>query len=133
MIYSTNWIERFNKSVRRTLKIRGDFPNEEAVLALITSTAKEKGEKAYKFTILNLNLNFANGLIKLLKTPAITRHTNVDTTVFFYEPQSNFGLKTNLSLFYLGRYWISVYNFTRKNGISFKGLNFLVRRLIFAA
>ncbi len=53
MIYSTNWIERFNKSVRRTLKIRGDFPNEEAVLALITSTAKEKGEKAYKYPIHN--------------------------------------------------------------------------------
>ena len=38
MLYTTNWIERFNISVRRTLKVRGAFPNEESVLALITST-----------------------------------------------------------------------------------------------
>ncbi|HDQ16111.1 MAG TPA: IS256 family transposase, partial [Bacteroidetes bacterium] len=28
MIYTTNWIERFNRSARRTLKIRGAFPSE---------------------------------------------------------------------------------------------------------
>ncbi|MDD3005796.1 transposase [Flavobacterium sp.] len=33
MLYTTNWIERFNKSCRRTLKVRGAFPNEESVLA----------------------------------------------------------------------------------------------------
>ena len=42
MIYTTNWIERFNRSARRTLKIRGAFPNEESVLALITSVAIDK-------------------------------------------------------------------------------------------
>ena len=45
MIYTTNWIERFNKSARRTLKVRGAFPNQESGLALITSTAIEKTAK----------------------------------------------------------------------------------------
>jgi transposase-like protein len=53
MIYTTNWIERFNKSARRTLKIRGAFPTEESVLALITSVALEKSEKTYKYPIYN--------------------------------------------------------------------------------
>lgn len=53
MIYSTNWIERFNKSCKRTLKIRGAFPNPEAVLALISSVALDKGEKKYAYPIYN--------------------------------------------------------------------------------
>lgn len=53
MLYTTNWIERFNRSCRRTLKIRGAFPNEEAVLALITSVAIEKTEKKYHYPIYN--------------------------------------------------------------------------------
>lgn len=53
MIYSTNWIERFNRSARRTLKVRGAFPNEESVLALITSVAIDKGDKSYKYPIHN--------------------------------------------------------------------------------
>ena len=51
MIYTTNWIERFNKSCRRTLKVRGAFPSEESVLALLTSVAKDKSEKKYKYPI----------------------------------------------------------------------------------
>jgi len=53
MIYTTNWIERFNKSARRTLKIRGAFPNEESVLALITSVAMEIGDNHYQYPIYN--------------------------------------------------------------------------------
>jgi transposase-like protein len=53
MLYTTNWIERFNKSARRTLKVRGAFPNEESVLALITSTAIDKSDKTYKYPIYN--------------------------------------------------------------------------------
>jgi transposase-like protein len=56
MIYTTNWIERFNKSARRTLKVRNAFPNEESVLALITSVAIDKGSKRYKYPIYNFNL-----------------------------------------------------------------------------
>lgn len=55
MIYTTNWIERFNRSCRRTLKVRGAFPNEDAVLALITSVAIDKGEKRYNYSIYNFN------------------------------------------------------------------------------
>ena len=63
MIYTTNWIERFNKSARRTLKVRGAFPNEEAVLALITSTAIDKSEKTYKYPVYNFKFE-----PKLMKT-----------------------------------------------------------------
>lgn len=57
MLYTTNWIERFNKSCRRTLKIRGAFPNEESVLALITSVAIEKSEKKYRYPIYNFKFD----------------------------------------------------------------------------
>ena len=53
MVYTTNWIERFNKSVKRTLKIRGSMPSEASVLALITSVAMNKGEKIYRYPIYN--------------------------------------------------------------------------------
>lgn len=53
MIYTTNWIERFNRSARRTLKIRGAFPNEDSVLALITSVAIDKSDKTYAYPIYN--------------------------------------------------------------------------------
>jgi transposase-like protein len=56
MLYTTNWIERFNRSARRTLKVRGAFPNEESVLALITSVAIDKSDKTYKYPIYIFNL-----------------------------------------------------------------------------
>lgn len=62
MIYTTNWIERFNRSARRTLKIRGAFPNEESVLSLITSVAIDKSEKTYKYPI--YNFKFEEKLMK---------------------------------------------------------------------
>ena len=57
MIYTTNWIECFNRSCRRTLKVRGAFPNEESVLALLTSVAIDKTNKKYKYPVYKLNLN----------------------------------------------------------------------------
>ena len=57
MIYTTNWIERFNKSCRRTLKVRGAFPNEESVLALITATAMEKTAQHYSYPIYNFKFD----------------------------------------------------------------------------
>lgn len=53
MLYTTNWIERFNKCCRRTLKVRGAFPSEESVLALITSVAIDKGDNHYSYPIYN--------------------------------------------------------------------------------
>ena len=62
MIYTTNWIERFNKSCRRTLKIRNSFPSPEAALAIITSVAIDKENKSYNYSIINFkftgNLEF---------------------------------------------------------------------------
>ncbi len=38
-IYSTNWVERLNKSYKRTTKIRGALPNAEATILLLASVA----------------------------------------------------------------------------------------------
>lgn len=51
MIYTTNWIERFNKSVRRTTKIRNSFPSPESALFLIGYKGLEMEEGAYKYPI----------------------------------------------------------------------------------
>ncbi|MCP3660703.1 MAG: hypothetical protein GY830_10505, partial [Bacteroidetes bacterium] len=51
MIYTTNWIERFNKSVRRTTKIRNSFPSPESALFLIGYKGMELEEGAYKYPI----------------------------------------------------------------------------------
>ena len=47
MIYSTNWIERLNKEIRRTTKIRNSFPNEDSAMNLICMFLMEKEEKTY--------------------------------------------------------------------------------------
>ena len=51
MIYSTNWIERFNKSVKRTTKIRNSFPSPESAIALIGFVAMDLGENHYSYPI----------------------------------------------------------------------------------
>ena len=51
MIYSTNWIERFNKSVKRTTKIRNSFPSPESAIALIGFVAMDLGENHYNYPI----------------------------------------------------------------------------------
>ena len=47
MIYTTNWIERLNKTIRRTTKIRNSFPNVESALNLICSMIINKEESNY--------------------------------------------------------------------------------------
>ena len=51
MIYTTNWIERFNKSVRRTEKIRDSFPKPESAMILVGYVGMELGEGTYKYPI----------------------------------------------------------------------------------
>ena len=68
MLYTTHWIERFTKSAKRTLKIRGCMPSEESVLALITSVAINKGVKAYKYPI--YNFKFQHKLDRCSTLPA---------------------------------------------------------------
>ncbi|TAE76478.1 MAG: IS256 family transposase [Bacteroidetes bacterium] len=53
MIYTTNWIERLNKSYKRTTKMRASLPNADAVLFLLGSVAQK--QKAYDYPITNFN------------------------------------------------------------------------------
>ena len=47
MIYSTNWVERLNRSYKRTLLMRGTMPSPASVVYLLGSVAKEKTEGTY--------------------------------------------------------------------------------------
>ena len=60
MIYTTNWIERLNKSFRRTLNMRNALPNPDAAITLLGFVAMEFEEKAYSYpiTIFNFDKNF---------------------------------------------------------------------------
>lgn len=51
MIYTTNWIERLNKGVRRTQKIRNSFPNPESALNLIGAYLMDFEKRVYKFPV----------------------------------------------------------------------------------
>jgi len=47
MIYSTNWIERLNKEVRKTQRRRNSFPNPDSALNLICAALMDYEEKSY--------------------------------------------------------------------------------------
>ncbi|MBL7789314.1 MAG: IS256 family transposase [Chitinophagales bacterium] len=47
MIYTTNWIERLNRTYKRTLRMRSSMPSPESVLFLIGSTAMDRKEYSY--------------------------------------------------------------------------------------
>jgi len=47
MLYTTNWIERLNKSVRRTEKIRNSFPSPDSAMNLICQYLIDKNESFY--------------------------------------------------------------------------------------
>lgn len=52
MIYTTNWIERLNRSYKRTLRMRTSMPSPESVLFLLGSVAssrKEYDKPIYQF------------------------------------------------------------------------------------
>lgn len=57
MIYTTNWIERLNKSFRRTLKMRNALPNPQAAITLMGYVAMEMGEKTYSYPISNFKFD----------------------------------------------------------------------------
>ena len=48
MIYTTNWIERLNKTIRRTTKIRNSFPNSDSASNLICALLIEKENTNYR-------------------------------------------------------------------------------------
>ena len=51
MIYTTNWIERLNKSIKRTVKMRNSFPNPESALNLICACLMDIEEEVYIYPV----------------------------------------------------------------------------------
>ena len=47
-IYTTNWIERFNRKYKRTIYMRTSMPSAQAVIFLLGSVAMEETKNAYK-------------------------------------------------------------------------------------
>ncbi len=47
MIYTTNWLERANKTIRRSEKIRNSMPNEDSAMNLICACLMEQEEQFY--------------------------------------------------------------------------------------
>jgi len=57
MIYTTNWIERLNKSFRRTLKMRNALPNPRSAITLLGYVAMEIEEGTYSYPITNFKFD----------------------------------------------------------------------------
>ena len=57
MIYTTNWIERLNKSFRRTLNMRNALPSPRAAITLLGFVAIEMEEKTYSYPITNFTFD----------------------------------------------------------------------------
>ncbi|MCW9710751.1 IS256 family transposase [Avibacterium sp. 21-586] len=51
MIYTTNQIERLNKSFKRVLKIRNSMPSVDSVLTLMSKVAIDMGETTYRYPL----------------------------------------------------------------------------------
>lgn len=67
MIYTTNWIERLNKTFKRTLKIRNSLPNEEAVLTLLSKVAMDQNEGKYSYPI--YQFKYEQSLLNTIEEP----------------------------------------------------------------
>lgn len=57
MIYTTNWVERLNKSFRRSLKIRNALPNADAALLLLSKVAVDVEDGAFGYPIYNFKFD----------------------------------------------------------------------------
>lgn len=51
MIYTTNWIERLNKAIRKTEKVRNSFPNPDSAMNLICAFLMEFQNDTYRYKI----------------------------------------------------------------------------------
>jgi putative transposase len=66
-VYTTNSIENLNRQIRKSIKTRGHFPDEQAATKLIylaTQRAESKWQKAYNWTtaLRGLKIHFADRL-----------------------------------------------------------------------
>jgi len=51
MIYTTNWIERLNKHLRKTLRVRNSFPNPDSAINLICASLMDFENKVYDYPV----------------------------------------------------------------------------------
>jgi len=51
LIYTTNWIERLNKHLRKVEKNKNSFPNEDSAINLLYMAVIEFEEKVYKYKV----------------------------------------------------------------------------------
>jgi transposase-like protein len=51
LIYTTNWIERLNKHVRKVEKNKNSFPNEDSAINLLYMAIMEFEEKVYRYKV----------------------------------------------------------------------------------
>jgi len=51
MIYTTNWIERLNKHIRKVIKNKNSFPSEDSAMNLIFLAVTDFEQRVYKFPI----------------------------------------------------------------------------------
>jgi putative transposase len=51
MIYTTNWIERLNRDIRKGTRQRLSFPNSDSALNLIWAIMVDREEKTYKYPV----------------------------------------------------------------------------------
>lgn len=57
MLYTTNWIERLNRSFRRTLKIRAALPSSQAALLLLSKVAVDQESGKFDYPIYNFKFD----------------------------------------------------------------------------
>jgi len=51
MIYTTNWIERLNRDIRKGTRQRLSFPNPDSALNLIWAIVVDREEKTYRYPV----------------------------------------------------------------------------------
>ena len=51
MIYTTNWIERLNRDIRKGTRQRLSFPNSDSALNLIWAIVIDREEKTYRYPV----------------------------------------------------------------------------------
>lgn len=51
MIYTTNWIERLNKHLRKTLRVRNSFPTPDSAINLICASLMDFENKVYDYPV----------------------------------------------------------------------------------
>lgn len=67
MIYTTNWVERLNRTIRRTQKIRASFPSPQSAMDLISACLIDEEEKFYMRYPLTKFLDVKNLLEEVLR------------------------------------------------------------------